>query len=181
MSAEEGSTGPNRKRRSSGVNTSDSLARRVPHYCIQVTKAPRNDVLSASFPSAHRDSLAYRLDYILAYPTPYLCHIPHSMSPLSGSESPVEDEDRYVGPQVPDIKLNINNRDSLTKPSGFYDALEQMSIANILIRLERAGCDIWSIAFNGNTLDVTVIAYDDDWFANFNKSRGDKPHEEQTS
>lgn len=99
---------------------------------------------------------------------------------MTGPESPIRDEDRYVGPKIPDIKLNINNRYSLTKPTGFYDALEQMSVANVLIRLERAGCDIWSIAFNGNTLDVTVVAYDDDWFEKFGKTRGDRPHEEKS-
>lgn len=50
-----------------------------------------------------------------------------------------------------------------------------MSVANVLLRLEEAGCDIWATAFNGNTLDVTVVAYDPDWHDKFCSRRGGKP------
>lgn len=78
-------------------------------------------------------------------------------------------EDRaHPFPLVPDITLNVNNRNSSTHPSGFYDAHMRMSAANVLLRLEKAGCEVWSIAFNGNTLDVTVNAYYPYWFDKFN-------------
>lgn len=85
---------------------------------------------------------------------------------MSEQSSSVNPEDRYV-PNTPQITVNINNRYALTKPTGFYSRLETVSVANVLLRLEKAGCDILAIAFNGNVLDVTVVAYEEDWLDQF--------------
>lgn len=78
-------------------------------------------------------------------------------------------------PRTPDITLNVNNRNSRTHPASFYDGHEFQSVANVLLRLEKAGCEVWAIAFNGNTLDVTVNAYDPYWLDKYDSSRPDPP------